>query len=980
MASRLYFFFSAIFVSRPHGELISEHYTVTTWIQSRTAIENIQSETRAQVEVGDHAKHEEKMQSETNAQSELGGAGWCGNHDAASDSLLVISSDTYPSCVSACQQSATCNAVRWIVASNVCNLMRSCPQTNTDPNWSHIIVPPARPGWCGSTDAAAVISSSTYPSCINACQQSALCNAVRWIVASNTCDLMSSCPQTNTDSRWSHAILPANTAAASCSGWDCTVEYQTCGPGVPGATSKAYRCCGGRWREGTDQCPAAFCQGWDCAIENQTCGPGVQGATNKAYRCCEGRWTEGTDLCTTTTTTVPPAASCSGWDCTIEHQTCGPGVPGATSKAYRCCEGRWMEGIAPCSKSKPTLPVSNVNNNEDKGGTNLQGLGLFGSFFDWISMLCSSGGQSQTMKEICKYTPKFGLIWHEPGNATTAKTRPRCNVHGCQCHGHPLDPAQTFFWFGVWVPPSPPILTAFKWSGGGICIALRTKSSGQEIQPGTGSLRFQTSLLDVIGNFLGPAKKKALKAALAIVKLVAGGFSTERAFHLNLKGQPPLLVNARRRNNDDTHKEHYTSDKEYFWQCINHAGWAFPSSLDHACKAMTGHVYLNIVVNLKNVLKKKDTKNSATDTSKPFNVADLFAFSMDLTIMVSADQPSSLAGDVVNSLSPVLAYTLFLLFLKISFSIMLVGSATMKLLLKKFSGGLFADWTIKLAAVLLYFRKTNAAGALYFTYSKGEAANDMAMLKGITPNVPAAKAVATSGFKLFSLDKVSDVLKAAGINVPSSMGPTGLQVQIYAILTGCTGDFPNMKCNLNSNTVGFGFKLAMLIGGSNGYTAFLEKPLSNPTLQKSDTLVFCFSDLKETEPFCLDLGILLWLLDIFLDLVNMVLAVAQAMEKAIEAVGKFGEQVAAQFQKLGEGIAKIGGAIGNAAKDAAKATGQAFSTAGRETGKALSNAGKETGKALSNAGKETGKALSNAGKETGKAIVDVGKKIFSGWR
>jgi len=559
--------------------------------------------------------------------------------------------------------------------------------------------------------------------------------------------------------------------------------------------------------------------------------------------------------------------------------------------------------------------VSTVNNNDDAGGTNLRGLGLLGSFFDWLNMLCIPGqfSQNHLIATICRLLPKFGLIWHEPGNAAK-KTRPSCNIWGCQCDLHPLDPAKTFFWFGVWVPKS------YAWSGGGVCIALRTKSE-HAIQPGTGSLRFETKLIDIIGNALGPKgnpTREAFDNAVALVTSIAAGFSTERALYLNLKGQPPLLVNARRRNNDDKHKNHYTSDKEYFWQCIHHDGWAFPSNTDEsACKAMTGHFYMKIVVDLANVIKRLDTKAEATTKSpdKKFSVGDLFAFSMDLTVMVSVELPSALNGDVVDSCSPINAYKLFLLFLQINFSIMLVGSATMTLLLGKFSGGLFRDWTIKLAALLLYFRKSNGAGALYFTYSKGEAANDMAMLEGITPNLPAAKEVATSGFKLFSLDSISDLLKAAGVKVPGSLLPTGLQVQIYGILTGCTGAFPNVRCDLNSNTIGFGFKLCLLTGGGNGHTAFLEKPLSDPKAGKSDTLVFCFADLKETEPFCLDLGFLLWLLNVFLALAQICVAIAQAIEAVFQEIGKIGAAIGDGLKKIGEGIQKGFEDLGNAARE-----------------------------------------------------------------
>jgi len=61
--------------------------------------------------------------------------------------------------------------------------------------------------------------------------------------------------------------------------------------------------------------------------------------------------------------------------------------------------------------------VSTIDNNDDTGGTNLRGLGFLGSFFDWISMLCKENQFDPIIAQICYFLPKFGLIWHEPGDA-----------------------------------------------------------------------------------------------------------------------------------------------------------------------------------------------------------------------------------------------------------------------------------------------------------------------------------------------------------------------------------------------------------------------------------------------------------------------------------------------------------------------------------------------------------------------------------
>jgi hypothetical protein len=537
----------------------------------------------------------------------------------------------------------------------------------------------------------------------------------------------------------------------------------------------------------------------------------------------------------------------------------------------------------------------------------MKGLDMLGSFFDLISTLCTPAAAGvlgvlaaiDDLVSICKYLPKFGLVWNQPGNATRLDY-PTCNIHGCQCFGHALDPAKKFFWFGLWVPPSPPGMVGFTWSGGGICISLRVDSAGSGIEPGTGVLKFELKLFDVIGNFIGPAKKKILEAACKIVLRVSVGFSIDHSLYLTLEGQPPLLVNARRRNTDvatagnTAGTDQYTSSKEYFWGCKYHAEWAFPNavSADPYCSSIKANIWFQLVIGLPNVLKTSETKPAATsvsgDADQPFDIADLFKFEYDVQLLISADNPSTLQEDVTNALSPILAYTLFKLLLVISFSIMMIGGVVLKLQLNKFSGGLFADWMIKLASQMCYMRKGSTHVAFYLTYSLGEAANDMGLLPiPFTPNMEAGKSVVVDLYKNFAKPDVGDLMKNEGVDVPATIIPTGVQVQAYGIITGCTGTFPNAVCNLNSNTVGFGFKVAVLLGNSNGFSAFLEKPLSNPQDAKSDTLAFCIADLKETEPACINLGFLLWLLDCLLAIANIILAVSQAIGQAIESLGKF---------------------------------------------------------------------------------------------
>jgi len=577
----------------------------------------------------------------------------------------------------------------------------------------------------------------------------------------------------------------------------------------------------------------------------------------------------------------------------------------------------------------------------------MSGLDMLGKFFDFMAGLCALPYQGlfndPLIAEACKYIPQFGLVWNQPGNATTA-TNPGCNAQGCQCLKFPLDVAKKYFWFGVWVPPSPPAGTIWTWSGGGVCLALQVNSAGNGIKAGTGAIKLQTKLFDFIGNFLCPPapapipecpKKKALKAAVAVLTGIGVGFSVDRSLAVDLKGMPPLLINARRRTTDVTATnadaaptEQYTSDKEYYWACKYHASWAFPTAVtaDPYCSKLTAHVWMELTIALPNVFARPETKPAATvspDADKPFQLSDLFSFAMDVTFVFSADNPSTLVADVTSVLSPILAFSLFLLLLKIEFSFMLFGSVTITLGLKKFSAGLFADWIIKLAALMVYFRKGGGGAAFYLTYSRGEAANDMGTLAGPLPNNPAAKSCATDMYKNMGRDKVKDALAGGDEEVKGGVIPTGIQIQAYAILTGCTGTFPNSVCAMDRKNIGFGHKTAICTAGGGGWTIYIEKPLENPKDGKSDSLVFCFSDLQETEKHCINLGFLLWLLDVLLGAAKMIMAIAQAIGKAIE--------------KIGEVVVYVAKAVGQAVVAGAQAVGTAVVAAGQAVAQAVNN-------------------------------------------
>ena len=59
------------------------------------------------------------------------GTGWCGPDGG------VITNTTYPKCLRECKDDPECSYVRWVVANKQCNLMRECPNANSDPRWRH---------------------------------------------------------------------------------------------------------------------------------------------------------------------------------------------------------------------------------------------------------------------------------------------------------------------------------------------------------------------------------------------------------------------------------------------------------------------------------------------------------------------------------------------------------------------------------------------------------------------------------------------------------------------------------------------------------------------------------------------------------------------------------------------------------------------------------------------------------------------------
>ena len=61
-------------------------------------------------------------------------------------------------------------------------------------------------GWTGfanaDSDSANIIKMSKYPDCKKECEDDPECNNIRWTTKDNTCTLMRSAPEKNTDGRW----------------------------------------------------------------------------------------------------------------------------------------------------------------------------------------------------------------------------------------------------------------------------------------------------------------------------------------------------------------------------------------------------------------------------------------------------------------------------------------------------------------------------------------------------------------------------------------------------------------------------------------------------------------------------------------------------------------------------------------------------------------------------------------------------------
>jgi hypothetical protein len=182
----------------------------------------------------------------------------------------------------------------------------------------------------------------------------------------------------------------------------------------------------------------------------------------------------------------------------------------------------------------------------------------------------------------------------------------------------------------------------------------------------------------------------------------------------------------------------------------------------------------------------------------PFKISDLFAFNLDIHLQVSIDDwgPSPML-DMKMAIMPVTAVDLFLTFMRLDFGFLATGNLLMTVQLSTVSAGILKDLMINLGNVLLYFRKAGNTGAFYITFSLGEAANDMEKtwnsLGDTHHNMgninSLAESVGDAVYKEMLNDEVKDML--AGDQPSPFLAITGLQLQLYGILTGCTGVFPH---------------------------------------------------------------------------------------------------------------------------------------------------------------------------------------------
>jgi hypothetical protein len=106
--------------------------------------------------------------------------------------------------------------------------------------------PPGSAGWCGP-DTSRMGMPSQYPVCVKECAYTAGCLAVRWLLDTGACELMSKCATFNAaDLAWRHGAVKLEPGAARPVGSACALDEdcasRACARGDTNAYSCPWRC------------------------------------------------------------------------------------------------------------------------------------------------------------------------------------------------------------------------------------------------------------------------------------------------------------------------------------------------------------------------------------------------------------------------------------------------------------------------------------------------------------------------------------------------------------------------------------------------------------------------------------------------------------------------------------------------------------------------------------------------------------------
>jgi hypothetical protein len=159
---------------------------------------------------------------------------------------------------------------------------------------------------------------------------------------------------------------------------------------------------------------------------------------------------------------------------------------------------------------------------------------------------------------------------------------------------------------------------------------LRSRGKKSAIVPGTGGVKFSTTLLDYFKPYAAsfPLLLGAMEWVQKFVHVIGFGFSSDWSLKMDLvaNGSPPLLINARRRktdlvgHEDGSAQTQYEYDKEYFWNCNEHHESNFKGEITglnqniqggqgernpYACAQLYANIWVGLCMDPK-VMRKKN--------------------------------------------------------------------------------------------------------------------------------------------------------------------------------------------------------------------------------------------------------------------------------------------------------------------------------------------------------------------------------------